>query len=76
MSRTPAMTKRTYFGCPLLDGCFGCNRFPHRLPPAQKIVDLAFAEFTAKYKFSSFDEHYEPTSTLYRRDSRDDPNFG
>jgi len=43
------MTRRKYFGCPLLDGCFGCNKYPHRLPPAKKIVDEAFLEFSAKY---------------------------
>ena len=43
------MTKRPYFCCPLLDGCFGCNKYPHRLPPAKKIVEMAFNEFTDKY---------------------------
>ena len=26
-----------------------CNKYPHRLPPAKKIVDEAFLEFSAKY---------------------------
>ena len=54
------MTKRTYFCCPLLDGCFSCNKFPHRLPDAQTIVDEAFGQFTAVYKFNSLKEEYEP----------------
>ena len=54
------MTKRTYFCCPLLDGCFSCNKFPHRLPDAQTIVDEAFGQFTAVYKFNSLNEEYKP----------------
>ena len=54
------MTKRPYFCCPLIDGCFGCTQFPHRLPGAQTIVDEAFKQFTAIYKFASLDEQYEP----------------
>ena len=60
------MTKRTYFCCPLLDGCFGCNKYPHRLPNAQTIVAEAFGQFTAVYKFNSLNEAYEPP--LHRKD--------
>ena len=40
--------------------CFSCNKFPHRLPDAQTIVDEAFGQFTAVYKFNSLKEEYEP----------------
>ena len=45
------ITQRSYFNCclPCFDACFGCAKFPHRLPPAKKIVKIAYEEFTKDY---------------------------
>ena len=47
------ITQRSYFNCcpPCFDACFGCGKFPHRLPPAKKIVKIAFEEFTQQWKY-------------------------
>ena len=41
---------------PCFDACLGCGKFPHRLPPAKKIVKIAFDEFTKDYSLATATE--------------------
>ena len=52
------LTQRSYFNCclPCFDACFGCGKFPHRLPPAKKIVKIAYEEFTKEWKYGPIEE--------------------